>query len=51
MNEKIETIEECEEDFVRSDYCRYCEGDGIDPYFGGQCEICKSLHSIQARLD
>lgn len=42
-----------DQDFVKSDYCRECNGDGRQQ-FGDeiiQCESCEELHKAEVRAD
>jgi hypothetical protein len=40
-----------EKDFVTSDYCTECDGDGVDKVDGGQCFSCEELHAQELRAD
>jgi len=37
-------------DFIKSDYCRECDGDGTSEE-NEQCESCEELHQQELRAD
>jgi hypothetical protein len=44
------SVTECE-DFITSDYCTECNGDGISLDDGEQCFSCEELHTQELRAD
>lgn len=37
--------------FIKSDYCQECDGDGMSPDDNGQCLECERLHDLEVRAD
>lgn len=38
-------------DFIKSDYCQECDGDGMSPEDNEQCQECERLHRLELRAD
>lgn len=38
-------------DFIKSDYCQECDGDGMSPDDNEQCMECERLHKLEVRAD
>jgi hypothetical protein len=38
-------------DFIKSDYCPECDGDGVSVDDGEQCLSCEDLHRAEIRAD
>lgn len=38
-------------DFIKSDYCEECDGDGVSIDDGEQCFECERLHQLELRAD
>lgn len=38
-------------DYVKSDYCTECDGDGVSHDDGRQCLSCETLSRVEARAD
>lgn len=38
-------------DFIKSDYCQECDGDGMSPDDNEQCPECERLHRLELRAD